>query len=224
MIWQDHRVIAGGLRDQACADLLAARYLLLSRNFTINDQPTSFAHIVMAKCQQACEKLLKGFFLFSDRGFDPTAGHRPMTDTTELTEHQLRRRESFFVAVNRGNSRIVSELKWIEGHAPLRALSSDFSTGIRSLAIWMSSQWHDQFAVLAIRCALLTARENRTRRLSRVAFPIPPTNCRHIILTNRFLTVCAMLPMQSAPHFSSRECSCTERFTSFRYGLSSFPW
>lgn len=120
MIWQDHRLIADGLRDQACADLLAARFLLLSRTFTINGRPTTFAHVVMAKCQQACEKLLKGYFLFNDRTFDPTAGHRPMTETTELTEFQLRRRESFFIAVNRGNRRIVAELLWIESHAPHR--------------------------------------------------------------------------------------------------------
>ncbi|MCE9590089.1 MAG: hypothetical protein K8S99_06160 [Planctomycetes bacterium] len=120
MIWQDHRIIAGGLRDQACADLLAARFLLQSRKFTINNQSTTFTHVVMAKCQQACEKLLKGYFLHTDRSFDPTAGHRPMTDTTELTEYQLQKRESFFVTVNRGNSGIVTELKWIESHAPHR--------------------------------------------------------------------------------------------------------
>lgn len=120
MIWQDYRTIAGGLRDQACADLLAAAFLLRSQEFTINGQQTTFTHVVMAKCQQACEKLLKGYFLFVDRSFDPTAGHRPMSDTTEMTEHQIRRRDKFFITVNRGNSKIVSELKWIESHAPRR--------------------------------------------------------------------------------------------------------
>jgi len=125
MIWLDHRIIAGGLRDQACADLLAARYLLRSRTFAINGQPTTFAHAVVAKCQQACEKLLKGLFLFNDRGFDPTAGHRPMTDSTELTAHQLRRREGFFVAVNRGNSKLVPDLRWLESHAPPSTAARD---------------------------------------------------------------------------------------------------
>lgn len=120
MIWDDHRTIAGGLRDQACADLLAAQFLLRSRVFTINGRETNFAHVVLAKSQQACEKLLKGYFLFNDRGFDPTAGHRPMTDTTELSDYQRQRWRDFFTLINRGNNQTVAELKWIESLAPHR--------------------------------------------------------------------------------------------------------
>lgn len=120
MIWQDPHIIADGLRDQACADLLVARFVLRSRAFNINGRQTTFAHLVVAKCQQACEKLLKGYLLFHDRHFDPASGHTPMTDMTELSERQRERLTWLFTILNRGNPRTVNDVKWVESHAPHR--------------------------------------------------------------------------------------------------------
>jgi hypothetical protein len=71
--------LAVALRDQGLADYLAARFALRPTNLKLFGRPITFAHLVVAKSQQAVEKLTKGYLLWHSKSFDPTKGHAPFT-------------------------------------------------------------------------------------------------------------------------------------------------
>lgn len=113
----DYETLANGLRDQGLADLVAARLAFRLDEFTINGKTTLLAHAVVSKCQQASEKLWKGYFLVHDPSFDPTKGHMPLTDRLDqFARHRPVR--NLLSLLDRHHKGAVAELKRIEKLAP----------------------------------------------------------------------------------------------------------
>jgi hypothetical protein len=118
MNWRDHKTLAVGLRDQALADCIAARFALRPATFSLHHSQTTLAHLVTAKCQQSVEKLTKGYLLWHSGSFDPTRGHTPFTRTLGLPEKQRAVIDKLCMQLNRLSRRAVAELKWLESLAP----------------------------------------------------------------------------------------------------------
>ena len=98
------------------ADLLAARFALRPTQLSLSDRPITFAHLAVAKSQQAIEKVTKGYLLWHSRSFDPTKGHTPFT---YLLEDQTRPAlQRLIQALNHVNKTIVRQIKWLESLAP----------------------------------------------------------------------------------------------------------
>ena len=120
MNWRDHKVLAIALRDQSLADCVAARFALRPFAWPVLGEQTTLSHIVVAKCQQSVEKLVKGFLLWQSASFDPAKGHAPFTETLDLPEgHRETIRELCF-DLNRRDRNVVRELQWLESLAPYR--------------------------------------------------------------------------------------------------------
>ncbi len=134
MIWQDRKLLAAALRDQACADLLVARYLLVSAKCIVNGRTTTFGHAVVAKCQQAVEKLTKGLILFHDGTFDPAGSHTPLTDLLSSGRALLGKMQKFVLVLDRNNG-LVRNLRWLEAFAPQRPrmVNTEVSVPLASL-------------------------------------------------------------------------------------------
>ncbi len=119
MLWQQHRDLAVALRDQGLADYLAARFSLRPTELKLFDRPVTLAHVVVAKSQQAIEKVTKGYLLWHSQSFDPTKGHAPFTyllqDQPPNHRKPLKR---LIQALNHVNKKIVNEIKWLESLAP----------------------------------------------------------------------------------------------------------
>jgi hypothetical protein len=118
VLWQNHKTLAAGLRDQGLIDCLVARYCLdHDGDFSTLDPPANLAHVVVAKAQQSVEKVTKGWLLWLSASFDPTKGHTPFT---RQLESQLERKElqRLLRDLDRLNRRAVKEVKWLEGLAP----------------------------------------------------------------------------------------------------------
>ena len=118
MNWRDPKVLAAALRDQALADCIAARFVLRPVTFPLFGNPTTLAHVVIAKSQQSVEKLLKGYLLWHSGSFDPTKGHTPFTATLALPDKQREVIEALCIRLNKLNSRVVGQIKWLESLAP----------------------------------------------------------------------------------------------------------
>jgi hypothetical protein len=118
MNWQDHKILAGALREQGLADCIAARFALRPVSFPLFGNPTTLAHVVIGKSQQSVEKLLKGYLLWHSGAFDPTKGHRPLTETLTLPEKQRGVIEALCIRLNQLNPRVVGQIKWLENLAP----------------------------------------------------------------------------------------------------------
>jgi len=116
--WKQNKDLAIALRNQAFADCFAARFALRPGSHAILGVKCSFAHLVVAKSQQCVEKITKGFLLWHSKSFDPTKGHTPLANDSSLTKNQQERLDLLFIRLNRINSRVVSELKWLESLAP----------------------------------------------------------------------------------------------------------
>jgi hypothetical protein len=118
-LWQQHRDLAVALRDQGLADYLAARFALRPTELKLFDRSITFAHLVVAKSQQAVEKLTKGYLLWHSQSFDPTKGHAPFTYLLEdQPQDQRRALERLIQALNHVNKKIVRQIKWLESLAP----------------------------------------------------------------------------------------------------------
>jgi hypothetical protein len=115
--WQDHQQLAIALRDQGLADCLTARYCLREDTFKLFETQITLAHVVVAKCQQSVEKVIKGFLLWLTASFDPTKGHTPFSRQLE-NDLQQKHFDKLVIVLNRLNSRIVSDIKWLETLAP----------------------------------------------------------------------------------------------------------
>lgn len=119
MLWQQHRELATSLRDQALADYLAARLAIRSQELIVVDRVTTFAHLAVAKSQQAVEKITKGYLLWHSQSFDPTKGHTPFTQLLEdQPQHERKALERLVQALNHANKKIVRQVKWLETLAP----------------------------------------------------------------------------------------------------------
>lgn len=123
MNWQHHQTLAAGYRDQGLADYLAARVVQQVAP-SIDLRPglaTSLAHVVVVKCQQASEKLIKSYRLWHDASFKPTAGHDPVADLLAQVGQiggQLAAVTELVAALNRAEPRLVGELRWLGRLAP----------------------------------------------------------------------------------------------------------
>lgn len=120
MNWQNHQVLAAALRDQGLADILAGKFCLRADEFTISGVVTTLGHVAVAKCQQGIEKLTKGYLLRLSGAFDPTKGHKPFTTALEQYDDLKKPMKRLLQSLNRANSRLVSELKWLESLAPAK--------------------------------------------------------------------------------------------------------
>ncbi|MGA2619794.1 MAG: hypothetical protein ABSF26_19450 [Thermoguttaceae bacterium] len=114
MNWQNHRVLAIALRDQGLADCIAARRNLSFDTVRILQRQTNLAHLVVAKCQQALEKLTKGYLLWHAGSFDPTKGHCPFSEALGANPEV----DKLCAALNKINPGVVRDLKWLETLAP----------------------------------------------------------------------------------------------------------
>ena len=118
-MWRDHKHLATALRDHGLADYLAARFALRPAELMLFDRPITFAHLVVAKSQQAIEKLTKGYLLWHFQSFDPTKGHAPFTALLEDQPQHLRKAlDRLFLTFNRMKAPIITEIKWLESLAP----------------------------------------------------------------------------------------------------------
>jgi len=98
---------------------LAARFALRPTELKLFDRPITFAHLVVAKSQQAVEKLTKGYLLWHSQSFDPTKGHAPFTYVLEdQPQDQRKALERLIQALNHVNKKIVRQIKWLESLAP----------------------------------------------------------------------------------------------------------
>ncbi len=130
MLWQQHRDLAVALRDQGLADYLAARFALRPTGLTVFERPVTFAHLVVAKSQQAVEKVTKGYLLWHSQTFDPTKGHAPFTYLLEdQPPHQRKALERLIQALNHVNKKIVNQIKWLEALAPKPPVVSEAERG-----------------------------------------------------------------------------------------------
>lgn len=118
MLWENHKTLAGALRDQALADCIAARFALRPLTFSLSGIETTLAHLVVAKCQQSVEKLTKGYLLWHSRSFDPTKGHNPFTRTLLQEEKQRKVLAALCSCLNKIDKHVVAQVKWLEGLAP----------------------------------------------------------------------------------------------------------
>ena len=119
MLWQQHRDLAVALRDQGLADYLAARFALRPTNLKLFGRPITFAHLVVAKSQQAVEKLTKGYLLWHSQSFDPTKGHAPFTHLLkDQPQEQSKALTHLIQALNHVNKKIVRQIEWLESLAP----------------------------------------------------------------------------------------------------------
>jgi hypothetical protein len=119
LLWQQHRDLAVALRDQGLADFLAARFALRPIELQLFARPITFAHLVVAKSQQAVEKVTKGYLLWHSQSFDPTKGHTPFTHLLEdQPQDQSRALARLSQALNYVNKKIVRQIKWLESLAP----------------------------------------------------------------------------------------------------------
>lgn len=118
MNWQQPKILALALRDQGLADCLAARLNLRTETWLVSERRINLAHVVVAKCQQAVEKLVKGYLLFHSGTFDPSEGHTPFTEALAASPKIRSEINDLCAALNRLDRRVVGELKWLEGLAP----------------------------------------------------------------------------------------------------------
>lgn len=116
--WLEHKRLAAGLRDQALADCVAARFALRPGSVEILGSKTTLAHLVVAKAQQSVEKLTKGYLLWHSRAFDPTKGHTPFTTAFDLHANQRAVFDAMCIKLNRLDRNVIAELKWLESLAP----------------------------------------------------------------------------------------------------------
>lgn len=129
MNWREHQPLAYSLRDQALADLIAARVVLRPLPFVINGQRTLLAHAAVSKSQQASEKLLKGWLLWHSRSFDPTKAHAPLSLALAGKGAAFHRMQGLCQRLNLFDRKLVNEIKWLEGLAPGRPRSNATSSG-----------------------------------------------------------------------------------------------
>ena len=118
MNWQEPKRLALALRDQGLCDCIAARANLRADSFQVLGRATNLAHLVVAKCQQSVEKIMKGYLLWHSGSFDPTKGHAPFTNALIVEPAPAREITALCTSLNRLNRQIVAELKWLESMAP----------------------------------------------------------------------------------------------------------
>ena len=79
----------------------------------------SLSPCVVAKSQQAIEKVTKGYLLWHSQSFDPTKGHAPFTYLLQdQPPNQRKPLKLLTEALNHVNKRIVKEILWLESLAP----------------------------------------------------------------------------------------------------------
>jgi len=127
--WQQHKTLATALRDQGLADCLAARANLRADGAVLQvcGRRITQAHVVVAKCQQSIEKIVKGYLLWHSGAFDPTKGHTPFTRALGNEKHPEIERLCY--SLNRINARVVNDIKWLEDLAPRRPTLADDEKG-----------------------------------------------------------------------------------------------
>ena len=130
MNWQEPRRLALALRDQGLCDCIAARSNLRADNYRVLGRATNLAHLVVAKCQQSVEKIMKGYLLWHSGNFDPTKGHTPFTNALAAEPGPAREITALCTALNRHNHRRVAELKWLESMAPHPPLLNEDEKGL----------------------------------------------------------------------------------------------
>lgn len=118
MNWQQPKILALALRDQGLADCLAARLNLRNETWLVSERRINLAHVVVAKCQQAVEKLTKGYLLFHSGTFDPSKRHTPFTEALAISPNAPSEIKKLSITLNRLDRRVVGELKWLEDLAP----------------------------------------------------------------------------------------------------------
>jgi len=128
--WQNHHVLAAALRDQGLADVLAGKFCLRGDEFSISGVTTTLGHVAVGKCQQGVEKVTKGYLLRLSGAYDPAKGHKPFTTALEQYEDLKKPMKRLLQSLNRANSRLVAELKWLESLAPARPKPPDPPAGV----------------------------------------------------------------------------------------------
>jgi hypothetical protein len=171
MNWKNPKLVAGKLRDQALADILVAqRFLSVSEEFyKIGPDRIIHTHASVAKYQQCCEKLLKGYYLWHNHGFDPTKGHKPLSNSLaggpiESYVHDL------LIRLNRVNRLLVDEIRWLESLAPgiNIPIGEDLSKPLSLSLIPVNTEypfWSNVTESLVIPAAILTFREHGNRAM-----------------------------------------------------------
>jgi hypothetical protein len=74
-------------------------------------------------------KVTKGYLLRLSGSFDPAKGHKPFTTALEQYDDLKKPMKRLLQSLNRANSRLVSELKWLESLAPARPKPPDPPAG-----------------------------------------------------------------------------------------------
>ena len=160
-------MVAGKLRDQALADVLVAQRFLSEDSYMIGHDRITHAHASVAKCQQCCEKLLKGYYLWHNHGFDPTKGHKPLSDSLDggLIEAYV---NDLLIRLNRVNRLLVDDIKWLESLAPGVTIPAgeDLGKPLSLRLIPINTEypfWHQE--CLATPATVFTVREHGTRAM-----------------------------------------------------------
>ena len=114
-------LLAEKLRDQSLADLLIARANLGQKGFRLGGVAINRNHLVISKCQQSAEKLLKSYFVRHGESVNPFRGHTPLQDVLSGTGGQTPRLNKFRDTVRQEPSGLLKQLTWLEDLAPTGA-------------------------------------------------------------------------------------------------------
>lgn len=117
----EQKLLAEKLRDQSLADLLVARANLGQKGFRLGEFRVNRNHVVISKCQQSSEKLLKSYFVWHGDSVNPFRAHTPMQDVLSGTGGQTTRLQKFRETVRQEPNGLLAQVTWLENLAPAGA-------------------------------------------------------------------------------------------------------
>jgi hypothetical protein len=118
---KEQKLLAEKLREQSLADLLIARANLGQTGFRLGDVRINRNHVVISKCQQSAEKLLKSYFLWHGDSVNPFHAHRPMQNVLAGTGGETPRLQKFRATVRQEPNGLLQQIMWLENLAPAGA-------------------------------------------------------------------------------------------------------
>src|SRR5436309_1933150 len=124
---EEQKVLAEKLRDQSNADLLIARANIRKKLFRIGAMRVNRNDLVISKCQQAAEKLLKSYFVWHGDQVKPFHAHSPMQDVLDGAGGETPRMRKFRETLQKHPQGLLSQIIRLENLAPAGAPNSDLS-------------------------------------------------------------------------------------------------
>jgi hypothetical protein len=125
----EQKLLAEKMRDQSLVDLLIAQVNRGQKGFRLGAVQANRNHLVISKCQQSAEKLLKAYFVWHGDSLNPFRGHTPMQDVLGGKGGLTPRLQKFRRTVRQSPHGLLTQITWLENLAP-----SGAPNGVASLA------------------------------------------------------------------------------------------